>query len=143
MKKKPNPRPTDGPSGPVPSSVTEIAELIVDAYGCEADLSDVTGLERVARRAVESVGAHVVGRAHHSFQPHGLTLCLILKESHCIVSTWPEHRLAIVNLFLCNPAMDAKLCWATLAAWLKPHSAVFHDVRHQVSPAGAKALAAL
>ena len=112
----------------------EISELIVDAYECSADLSHISEIETVARAAVQSVGAQVVETAHHRFQPHGLTLCLILKESHLIVSTWPEHQLAIINIFLCNPTMDARKCWAVIEQVLNPSHCVFHTVKHKVLP---------
>ncbi len=112
----------------------EISELIIDAYGCKPDLSDVVSLERVARDAAAAVGAQVVESIHHRFQPHGLTLCLILKESHLIVSTWPEHQLAIVNIFLCNPSMDARQSWEVMERLLKPEEVIFHSVKHRVAP---------
>lgn len=115
-----------------------VKEFIVDAYGCTENLSDAKGLERFARMAVESVGASVAEVACHRFQPHGLTLCLILKESHCIISTWPEHKLAIVNIFLCNSEMDATKCWSVLKSFLKPSSEVIHWVSHQIGNSAGK-----
>lgn len=112
-----------------------VKELIVDAYGCTENLSDADALEIHARRAAESVGATVAEVACHRFQPHGLTLCLILKESHLVVSTWPEHGLAIVNIFLCNSSMDAHDCWAVLREYLKPSQETLHWVGHRIAPA--------
>ncbi len=109
-----------------------VNELIVDAYGCAANLSDATLLEKAARAAVESVGARVAQSSCHRFQPHGITLCLILQESHFVLSTWPEHGLAIMNVFLCNETMDARKVWEKMAEVLKPTHHLAHTVRHQV-----------
>lgn len=109
-----------------------IQELIVDAYGCKADLSDLKTLEKASRIAVTSVGAQIVTGCHHIFQPHGLTLCLILKESHFVLSTWPEHELAILNIFLCNEKMDTKQVWAQMKRVLRPTHEVFHPVVHEI-----------
>ena len=109
-----------------------ISELIVDAYGCRADLSDAVLMEGAARRALESVGATVVETASHRFQPHGLTLVMILKESHFIVSTWPEFETAIVNIFLCNDSMDAEQVWREFSKILQPTRTTFHSIKHQL-----------
>ncbi len=116
-----------------------IQELIVDAYGCEADLSDTKKLEKVARQAVTAIGASIAEVTCYKFQPHGITLCLILKESHFVLSTWPEHGLAIVNIFLCNPEMDTMECWKYVEQALKPESCVFHKVKHTLSSKKPKA----
>lgn len=42
-----------------------------------------------------------VRKARHAFVPHGLTVALILKESHLVLSTWPERRYAVMSLQLC------------------------------------------
>lgn len=113
--------------------MNSIVELVVDAHGCAINLSDTALLETAARRAAAKVGAQVVKAATHQFQPYGATVCLILKESHLIISTWPEYQLAIVNIFLCNPSMDAEKCWESLAETLKPAHCRFHRVEHRLS----------
>jgi S-adenosylmethionine decarboxylase len=118
-----------------------VTELIVDAYGCTADLSDSDLLMKTAREAALSVGATIAEESMHKFQPHGLTLCLILKESHLIVSTWPEHGLAIVNVFLCNPQMSTHKVWEVLSKLLKPARTTFHSVDHKIGKP-AKAISA-
>lgn len=113
----------------------QVTEVIVDAYGCSANLSDADALEKAARAAVQSVGARVATSSCHKFQPHGITLCLILQESHFVISTWPEHGLAIVNIFLCNPSMDAKKVWEAMAIHLKPTRHTLHQVAHAIQSA--------
>lgn len=115
-----------------------IRELIVDAYGCKTDLSDVRAIEKAARKAVEGEGATVVEVSYHEFQPHGLTLCLILKESHFIISTWPEFQMAIVNIFLCNSGMDAGRVWKNFSISLKPTQYKSHEVLHEVGAVNLK-----
>lgn len=110
-----------------------ISELIIDAYGCEADLSDAATIAKAAAAAVESVGATVAETACHRFQPHGITVCLILKESHFVVSTWPEHGTAVVNIFLCNPLMDTKEVWRHFSKALRPSEVVLHTVKHSLA----------
>jgi S-adenosylmethionine decarboxylase len=118
-----------------------VTELIVDAYGCSGDLSDADRLMEAAREATRAIGATIAEESCHRFQPHGLTFCLILKESHLIVSTWPEHNLAIVNIFLCNPEMSTHKAWECLSKVLKPSRTTFHSVDHKIGKP-AKAISA-
>ncbi|MCB0405789.1 MAG: adenosylmethionine decarboxylase [Bdellovibrionales bacterium] len=110
----------------------KVKELIVDAYGCKADLSNETLLMNKSIEAVQSIGATVAETASHRFQPHGLTLCLILKESHLVLSTWPEYEYATVNIFLCNSGMDPKDCWEFLKKTLRPEKDILHYVTHDI-----------
>ncbi len=110
-----------------------VTELVVDAYGCGADLHDMKRLRKASEDAVRSVGAHIAHAEAHAFVPHGLTLCLILQESHLVLSTWPEHRLVIANFFLCNDKMDPKRVWAALEKFLKPERVVFHEIPHVIA----------
>lgn len=121
--------------------MSHITELIIDAYGCEADLSDLKTLEKVAREALKAEGATVVKSSSYKFQPHGLTLCLILKESHFIISTWPEYKMAIVNIFLCNESMNTKRVWAQFSKSLVPSNFKFHEVTHDLGRMAEKKLA--
>ena len=114
------------------TQLNEITELIVDAFGCSADLSDHVALEKMAREAVESVGARVATSSCFRFQPHGLTLALILMESHFVLSTWPEKNLAIMNVFLCDNTMDTMKVWEKVAQALNPTHAKFHTVKHSL-----------
>lgn len=109
-----------------------VTELVVDAYGCAADLHDRKKLTKAAEAAVKSVGAKIARSEAHAFVPHGLTLCLILEESHLVLSTWPEHQLVIANIFLCNSQMDPHRAWKALEKVLKPERVVFHEVPHVI-----------
>ncbi len=110
-----------------------IQEWVVDAYGCAGDLSDLANLEKIARAALEKIGATVVAKAEHKFQPHGVTLCLVLQESHFIVSTWPEYRMMIVNIFLCNPKMNPSDVWENFAREFRPAKINVQKVSHLIA----------
>lgn len=80
-------------------------EWVVDAFGCEADrLKSRADLEAVLLRAVAELGLTVVGEgAWHEFpEPGGVTGLLLLTESHLACHTYPEHRIATINLYCCR-----------------------------------------
>ncbi len=69
------------------------------------------GIDKAIGRFCREAGLNRVRKARHAFIPHGLTVALILKESHLVLSTWPEHRYAALSLQLCSetPALEASL----------------------------------
>jgi S-adenosylmethionine decarboxylase len=68
------------------------AELLDDADRCAALLADT------ARAA----GAEVVGSVRHHFAPQGVSVVLLLAESHISIHTFPEHGAAFVDIFTCG-----------------------------------------
>ena len=36
------------------------------------------------------------------FEPQGVTIVLVLEESHLLLNTWPEHNVLQVELFSCK-----------------------------------------
>lgn len=85
-----------------------VHETLAEMYGCTRLLDDGETLQRIAREAVVSEGATVVGASEVHYVPHGLTIALFLAESHIILTTWPELDLLLVDVMLCNPAMDCR-----------------------------------
>ncbi len=100
----------------------KIRHLLIDAHDCEGPLDDAEELLELLRRAARSVGAHEYGSTRARYVPHGITTVLILAESHMILSTWPEHRLCLVEILLCNEDMDPQVAWETVREQLQPGS---------------------
>ncbi|MBM4365910.1 MAG: adenosylmethionine decarboxylase [Deltaproteobacteria bacterium] len=97
-----------------------IRQLLVDARACAGPLDDADALAGAVDDAARAVGATIVERARARYVPHGVTVVAILAESHVVLSTWPEHRLALVDILLCNDMMDPRGAWAVLAGVLRP-----------------------
>lgn len=77
-----------------------------DLVDCACPNPEPYELLHAMRESVRLMGATVVGELPVMFQPHGLTCVLVLAESHLVVSTWPEHGLAHVDLFTCRADVD-------------------------------------
>ncbi|ABK45667.1 adenosylmethionine decarboxylase proenzyme [Magnetococcus marinus MC-1] len=106
----------------------KIQQLIVDAYRCRGPLDDADLLIHSMTQAADLVGAQRVGEAQLRYVPHGVTAVLFLAESHILISTWPEHALAMVDVLLCNPQMNPYQAWQVMAQLLKPQGEVrFHE----------------
>ena len=83
-----------------------MTQVLADAYHCEASIEDGEALMAAALAAAAAVGATVIGETTIRYVPHGLTVAVFLAESHLVLTTWPEHRLLLIDTLLCNPEMD-------------------------------------
>lgn len=77
-------------------------------YDCSGDLTQTEPLLRAMLQGVSDSGACSRQQSVEQFLPHGLTLVLILAESHFIVSTWPEYRFASVDIGICSADVSIK-----------------------------------
>ena len=82
--------------------------LLVDLYGCDSRVLDE--LEQVRGAVLEAaslVDATVLGVVEHQFEPQGVTVVVVIAESHVSVHTWPEHGYAAVDVFTCGGDLAA------------------------------------
>jgi len=99
-----------------------ITQLLVDLYGCEADLDDEGFLLDTLERASDTVGSEIMQRITQRFSPVGVTAILILAETHISVHTWPEHGYAAVDIFICGKGKDPNVAWGVIREALRPES---------------------
>jgi S-adenosylmethionine decarboxylase len=77
--------------------------LIASYSDCDIDaLSDVTTLISVMEEATKMTGATILDLSCHIFPPTGLTMVILLSESHATIHTYPEHRACFVDIFTCG-----------------------------------------
>ena len=85
-----------------------MTHILAELYGCPDIINDAKALAEAAKTAAQSVGATIVGEYEVRYVPHGLTIAIFLSESHIVLTTWPEYRLLLVDILLCNPDMDPR-----------------------------------
>jgi S-adenosylmethionine decarboxylase len=111
-----------------------ITHVLADLYGCRAVIEDAAALAECAKAAAQSVGATIVGEYEVRYVPHGLTVAVFLGESHIFLTTWPEHRLALLDVLLCNPAMRYDLVVAQIKKHICPDGPiVVHEVPRRIA----------
>lgn len=98
----------------------KIKQLFVDARQCSGELNDSAKLVQHIRDGIDFVKATEMDCCEIRFVPHGITVAVILAESHIVVSTWPEFNFATVDILLCNDQMDPADVWHKISACLKP-----------------------
>ena len=68
--------------------------IIVDLWGVDFSLlDDVHFLEYHLVNAADHAGAHVLNVSAKEFDPHGVTVLVLLSESHLSIHTYPEKTL--------------------------------------------------
>ena len=88
----------------------------------EASLRDWKALEAAMYNAVEECGATILESSSWVFPPDGLTMVILLSESHASIHTYPEHNACFVDLFTCGDNCSAETFDAVMQAYLKPQT---------------------
>ncbi len=95
--------------------------FVASYYDCDnGALADATRLEQVMLEAAEACGAHVLNSIKHLFEGDGMTMAVLLSESHASIHTYPEHGACFVDLFTCGNHCDHEKFHHVLAEYLKP-----------------------
>ncbi len=81
--------------------------LLAELTGCNvAVLDDQEKLESIFKTAAEKAGATVVNATAHRYSPHGVSVVVVISESHVSVHTWPEYGFASVDIYTCGEKVD-------------------------------------
>lgn len=87
--------------------------LLCELYGCHTNaLKDVAYLTTLLRSAARSCGAVVVGELSKGFAyGGGVSVIVLIQESHLAIHTWPEHGYVALDIFTCGELLDP---WSAL-----------------------------
>lgn len=77
--------------------------VLVDlADTCASVLNDCATLAKALTDAATAEGATVLGTIEHTFAPSGVTILLLLAESHVSLHTYPAEGRAFFDAFTCG-----------------------------------------
>ncbi len=95
--------------------------ILADLYGVEAERIDrVEDIRDLLETAVKVANLTKISSHYYQFQPHGATGVVLLAESHISIHTWPEHRLATVDVYTCGDPEKAHRAMDFIIDTLKP-----------------------
>lgn len=95
--------------------------MAADCYGIAFELlNDLVFLERVLVTAAEYCGAEVISVQHKHFSPNGVTILVLLSESHISIHTYPEKGFAAVDCYTCGFNADPALAIDKVLSDLRP-----------------------
>lgn len=95
--------------------------FVASYVGCDHEaLADLETLRETMESAVEASGASLLKSCDYVFPPDGLTMVLLLSESHASIHTYPEYNSCFVDLFTCGDNCSSEAFDAVLQEYLKP-----------------------
>ena len=84
----------------------ETFHLLGEIRGSFQVLNDLKRIEEECVSACQVAGAKVLSVQSHQFEPQGVTVLILLAESHLSIHTFPEAGSAAVDLFTCGAHTD-------------------------------------
>jgi len=81
---------------------TGSTHIIADFWGCGSVLGDDKALSDHMERAVFEASATLLHIVSKEFQPQGVSILVILAESHMSLHTYPERSYAALDVFTCG-----------------------------------------
>ncbi|HFK1737973.1 adenosylmethionine decarboxylase [Bacillus thuringiensis] len=95
--------------------------IIVDLWGVDFSLlDDIHFLEYHLVNAADCSGAHVLNVSKKEFQPHGVTVLVLLSESHLSIHTYPEQNFAAIDCYTCGTTVEPQITIDYIVNILKP-----------------------
>ncbi|WP_441951921.1 adenosylmethionine decarboxylase [Nocardia sp. 2TAF39] len=89
-------------------------------------LDDEELLRDILAGSLAMAGATVIDITSKRFVPHGITVLLLLSESHASIHTYPEIGAAFVDVFTCGERADPGYATRLVADALKPTTLSLH-----------------
>ena len=84
-------------------------------------------------RAVNSVGATILAHLAHKFEPCGVSVVLMLSESHASVHTYPEYNACFLDIFTCGEQIRVEPFGEILEKLWQPQW-VSHQLQERFDP---------
>jgi S-adenosylmethionine decarboxylase len=114
----------------------EVFRVTAVARGCTVDLMDKEQLAVLVREAAVSSGLCVVAETTYSFVPHGVSVALLLAQSHLVVSTWPEYAAVTVDISVCSGWPAARSVWQIIRDRIRPGEVEVQEAEVRIAPLG-------
>ena len=99
--------------------------LMASYKGCNNQaLTNIEGLKRAMLEAVNASSAHLLDSCEYVFPGDGLTLVLLLSESHASIHTYPEYSSCFVDIFTCGTKCSQEKFDESLRKYLQPQDVI-------------------
>lgn len=98
--------------------------VAMDAWGVPFDLlNNAEELKKYMIQAAESCGASVLSVQAQKFDPQGVTVLVMLSESHLSIHTYPEKGFAALDCYTCGHTVDPQIAIDYMIEYLQPSQA--------------------
>lgn len=117
-----------GSDGPIPLTQAVGTHVLADLVDASR-LDDPGHVETVLRECVTVAGASLLYiYVHHFDSAGGVSGVAVLAESHISFHSWPEHRFAAVDIFMCGTA-DPDRAIPVLRKGFSPKRIITHEFK--------------
>lgn len=107
---------------------------VVDCKGISYDiLNSEQDLRLVIQTSAEAAGITIMSLMAHNFDQQGITICAVLAESHMSIHTYPEHGVAMLDVFTCGN-VDPSYLLRLLIEALSPEEHSFRMIERGFRP---------
>jgi S-adenosylmethionine decarboxylase proenzyme len=84
--------------------------VLIDVWDADPVLLDnAERLTELLKRACRLSGATVLNAISHTFEPQGVTVLVLLAESHASIHTYPEYCFYSADVFTCGDTVNPKV----------------------------------
>lgn len=105
--------------------------VAMDTWGISFDvLNDLQKLKNYLQQAAIACGATVLSVQAQKFEPQGVTVLVMLSESHLSIHTYPEKGFAALDCYTCGNTVDPMVAITYMLEVLRP-SQSFPKVLHR------------
>lgn len=81
--------------------------ILADVWGVDFEkINDIEFLEEHMCKAAERCGATILAVQSKKFNPFGVTVLILLSESHLSIHTYPEKGFAAIDGYTCGENID-------------------------------------
>jgi len=95
--------------------------VIADGWGIDFNLlNDAELLQKYMVEIAKACSLTIVSIQAYSFQPQGVTIMMLIAESHFSIHTYPEKGFAAVDCYTCGDTVDPQDVVSRFLAILKP-----------------------
>lgn len=96
--------------------------LLASYKSCHSQrLRNLEALTGVLQEAARAAGATCLGTAHHVFANGGMTILLLLAESHASLHTYPEYDSCFIDIFTCGTSCKLEVFETRMREHLQPN----------------------
>lgn len=94
--------------------------IIAELDNCDpVIINDAKQLETICVEAQKQAHQTVVKTLSYDFTPHGVSVVVILSESHIAIHTWPEYKYQSVDIYTCGEHTKPELALEYISSQLK------------------------
>jgi S-adenosylmethionine decarboxylase len=95
--------------------------VIADFWGVDfKKINDVDYLKNHLYKAAQKCDATILDMSYKKFDPFGVTIIILLSESHLSIHTYPEQGFAAIDGYTCGKDIDSEDAINYLIAILEP-----------------------